>query len=95
MANFERYITFAGFVILIALTAAVLMPFQFDTGSRGLKAGAVTATFGLEILWFVLGTIVAFKRWRSTTSRFRLILALNGLAFVLIVVETFRELAAL
>lgn len=94
MTNFERYLTFAGFVILAAFIVAVLMPFQFDTSSRELKTGVVTATFGLEVLWFVLGMIVVLKRWRSTSSRFRVILALNGLAFALIIVETFRELSA-
>jgi hypothetical protein len=93
MSKFERYLTVAGFTILAAFTAALLMPLRFDSGLRGLKAGAIAATFSLEILWFVLGVIVAFKQWRSTTASFRTVLTLNGLAFVLIVVETVRELS--
>lgn len=86
--------TFAGFVIFIAFIVALLMPLRFDSGWRGLKEVVIGATFFLEIIWFILGAIIALIHWHSTESRFRVVLALNGLAFVLIVVESFRELSA-
>ncbi|HET9284150.1 MAG TPA: hypothetical protein VFR24_19535 [Candidatus Angelobacter sp.] len=94
MAKLERYLTFAGYVILIAFIGALLMPLRFDIGWRGLKEGVIGATFFLEIVWFILGAIIALIHWHSTKSRFRVVLVLNSFAFVLIVVESFRELSA-
>src|SRR5581483_8810616 len=94
MTKLERYLTFAGFVIFIAFIVALLMPLRFDSGWRGLKEGVIGATFFLEIVWFISGAIIALIHWRSTKSRFRAVLVLNGLAFVLIMVESFRELSA-
>ncbi|HZS27488.1 MAG TPA: hypothetical protein VFB76_09655 [Candidatus Angelobacter sp.] len=93
MTKLERYLTFAGFVIFIAFIVALLMPLRFDSGWRGLKEGVIGATFFLEIVWFISGAIIALIHWRSKV-KVSSGLVLNGLAFVLIMVESFRELSA-
>jgi hypothetical protein len=91
-SRLERYATVAGLTIIIFHLAATLMPFQYDTGSRGLKAGLIIATFSLELLWFILGVYIALKRFRETSVLFRVTLTLNSAAVALIVVLTVMDL---
>jgi hypothetical protein len=90
VTNLEKYITTAGMAIFIAYAGAILLPFQYDSGSRGLKAGAAAGACLLEILWVIFGVGFAARNWRGTTRRFRVILVINCLVVSVLILVSIR-----
>lgn len=55
-------------------------------------SGVTAATCLLEILWVLVALVVAAMRRRATSVSFRVIFVLNGIVFLLLIRETYREL---
>jgi hypothetical protein len=88
--NFERYLNTAGVTILIAAVASLVMPFSFDTGSRGFKAGAMAASISLEILWVIVAVVFAVTFWKVTTALFLPLVFFNGMVVCLVIISSLR-----
>lgn len=88
MPRLVRGITTAGIAIFVAYILSIALRFQYDSWSRGLQAGMVTAAISLEILWVLAAAILAAARWRHTSTAFRVMLTLNAAISVLLIGDT-------
>jgi hypothetical protein len=88
----ERYMLTSGLTILTAFISAILCPYMYDSGSRGFKAGLVSAACSLEIIWGLIGIAFFVGHWRSTRIKSRVLFAMNMCALSFIAVDTFRAI---
>jgi hypothetical protein len=84
------YVGLAGFVILGAFVASVVLLANsaFDTGQRGFGHGALTAASWLEVSWVAAAAPLVVGRWRGTTKALRAVFMLNT-AIVLLLARDF------
>jgi len=76
---FVRVVTTAGIAIAIAFVSSALVfaNSHYHTTQREGSRGVLAASSWLELLWAVVGSILAVARWRATTLLFRIVFVLN------------------
>jgi hypothetical protein len=93
MNKFIYRMTVAGLTILLCFVGAVVLLglAPTDSGQQGAGRGAVLAAAWLMIAWVVGAAGLAVFRWRETTIRFRVILAVNAAIAGLLIAQFWIE----
>ncbi len=79
MKDVVRVVTTAGIAIGTAFvgSALVFANSHYHTSQREGSWGVLAASSWLELLWAVVGSILAVTCWRATTPLFRIVFVLN------------------
>lgn len=93
MNKFIQRMTVAGLTILLCFIGAVFLraTAPTDSGQQGAGRGAVAAAGWLTIAWVIGAVGLAVFRWRATTVRFRIILAVNAAIAGLLIAQFWIE----
>lgn len=88
----EKAVITAGIAVFACflLSRLLLANSPFDTGQRGLALGAVSASIGLSLVWFVVALVIAlFRRGRVLAGLWG-VLVLDGITLSAVVISSFR-----
>lgn len=88
----EKAVITAGIVLFVCflLSRLLLANSPFDTGQRGLALGAVSASIGLTLVWFVVALVIALFRRGKVLKGFWGVLVLDGIIVAAVVIGSFR-----
>ncbi len=92
MDRLEKRLFIGGLTVLLAFIGSwlVLWKAHYHTAVREGAIAASDAACFLVLLWVLIAGVFALRRWRATSVKFRITLALNAAVVVLLLADFLR-----